>query len=263
MPKSKTSAFLFLLILAGPAVRAAETGLYDLLDPAHPTPFKDAVGSTTIRSASNDNQRYYLALHAATNFSLPCTQIGLIVGNKVIRFSGQGHGTGGYTSMETTVEDPEVIPEIAKCFHADIRNRHHPGHRMLVQFTPDKKQFSPGDPVTVTIRIQNVGDADFTFWNGGRTRMATRNNQFAFTAEVWGKVVADTGNPGHRGGMSVPVTLAPGKSFEIQSLDLTKWFQFDEKGWYNIRGSYYMRFGLPDENEWEDFACAEFKVIVE
>src|SRR5262249_6201559 len=108
MPKSKTLAFLFLLILAPPAGCAAETGLYDMSDPSHPTPFKDAIGSTTIRSVSNDNQRYYLALHAATNFSLPCTQIGLIVGNKVIRFDGQGHGTGGYTSMETTVEDPEV-----------------------------------------------------------------------------------------------------------------------------------------------------------
>jgi hypothetical protein len=148
-------------------------------------------------------------------------------------------------------------------FHADIKNRRHPGHRMLVQFIPDKGKFRPGHLITVTFRITNVGDSDFTFWNGGRTRMATRNNQFAFTAEVWSKVVPDTGNPEHMGGMMMPVTLAPGKSFEIKSVDLTKWFHFDEKGWYNVRGSYYMKFGMPDESEWEDFACAEFRVIVE
>src|SRR6266581_442793 len=255
MPKFKMPA-LPLLILWALSVRAADTGLYDLLDPAHPAPFRDAIGSTTIRSMSNDNQRYYLALRAATNFSLPCTQIGLIVGNRTIHFNSQGHGAGGYTSMETTVDDPDVIPEIGKCFHADIKNRHHPGHRMLVQFTPDKKQFSPGDPVTVTFRIQNVGDTDFTFWEGGRNRMATRNDQFAFTAEVRGKTVPDAGNPGHMGGIMVPITLAPGKSFEIRSVNLKKWFHFDETGWYNVRGSYYMSFRLPDENDWEDFACA-------
>ena len=70
----------------------------------------------------------------------------------------------------------------------------------------------------------------------------------------------------HMGGLSVPVTLAPGKSFEIPSVDLKKWFKFDETGYYKIRGSYYMRFGLPkkdDWHDWEDFACAEFTVIVE
>jgi hypothetical protein len=252
-----------LLILAGPAARAADTGLYDLLDPSHPRPFLDPVGKTSIGSKSNDNQRYYLALRAATNFSLPCSQIGLIVGNNTIRFNSQGNGPGGYTSMETTIDDPEVIPEIAKVFHADIKNRHHPGHRMLVQFVPDKKKFSPGQPVTVTFRITNIGNTDFTFWNGGRTRMATRNNQFAFTAELWSKVVPDTGNPEHMGGISAPVTLTSGKDFEIKSVDLTRWFHFDKEGWYKIRGSYYMSFGLPGENEWEDFACAEFTVIVE
>lgn len=263
MPKPKRTVILFLLTLVAPAAGAAETGLYDLLNDAHPIPFKDAVGGTTIRSTSNNNQRYYLALRATTNFSLPCTQIGLIIGSKTIRFNSQGVGAGGYTSMETIIEDPELIPEIAKYFHASVEKRHHPGHHMLVQFTPDKKRFSPGDPVTVTFRLQNAGDTDFTFWNGGRTRMATRNNQFSFTAEVWSKVVPDTGNPEHMGGLSVPVTLAPGETFEIKSVDLTKWFRFGEKGWYEIRGSYYMRFGLPDETGWEDFATAEFEVVVE
>jgi len=263
MPKSQTLSFLLFLFLAAPDARVADTGLYDLLDPAHPKPFRDPVGQTTIRSMSNDNQRYYLALRAATNFSLPCTQIGLIVGTNTIHFNSQGNGPGGYTSMGTTIDDPEVIPEIAKFFHADIKDRRHPGHRMLVQFIPDKKKFSLGQPVTVTFRITNVGETNFTFWNGGRTRRATRNNQFAFTAELWSKVVPDSGNPEHMGGLAVPVTLAPGKSFEIESVDMTKWFHFDTEGWYKILGSYYMSFRLPDENEWEDFACAEFTVIVE
>jgi hypothetical protein len=259
----KPLSWLFLLLLTTSAQSAAETGLYDLLDSDHPKPFLELVGQTRIESCSNDNQHYFLALRAATTFSLPCTQIGLIVGNKTIHFESQGHGPVGYTSMQTTIDDPEVIPEIAKFFRADVKNRRHPGHRMLGQFIPRNKRFGPGEPVTITFRITNVGDADFTFWNGGRTRLATRNNQFAFTAELWGKVVPDTGNPEHAGGLSEPVSLLPGKSFEIESVDLKRWFRFDEKGSYKIRGSYYLRIGLPNENQWEDFACAEFRVDIE
>jgi hypothetical protein len=40
-------------------------------------------------------------------------------------------------------------------------------------------------------------------------------------------------------------TAKAGKSFEIPSVDLKKWFKFDETGYYKVRGSYYMRFGLP------------------
>jgi hypothetical protein len=234
---------------------AVDAGLYDISDGSHPKLLQDQVEQVTISSQSNDNKRYYLALHASHSFSLPCNQIGLIVGNKTIRF----------TSMETTVDDPEVIPQIAQYFHAKVQKRRHPGHQMLVEFIPDKAEFSAGESVTVRLRITNIGDAEFAFIQGGRQR-GSRDNQFAFSAELVGnKMVPDTGDPRNFGGMGTPVTIKPGQSHEI-AVDLAKWFNFKEGGTYNLRGSYNLEFIDPHAQDlytiWEDYACGEFTVRI-
>jgi hypothetical protein len=135
---------------------------------------------------------------------------------------------------------------------------------MLVMFIPEKEEFALGEPVTAKLRITNVGDADFTFERGGRQRGA-RDNQFAFSAELAGKMLPDTGDPINYGGLGGSVTLRRGEKWEM-SVNLTKWFTFTEAGTYMVRGSYYMEF--PDLSSedlyviWDDFACAEFTIKI-
>src|SRR4051812_8588480 len=182
------------LVLLEVQAMAADAGLYDVSDVSHPQVLRDQLGKITISSQSNKNTRYYLAIHAAQFFSLPCGRIGLVVGNKTIRFDSQGEdGNGHFTSMETTIDDPEVIPQIAQYFHIEVRNRQHPGQQMLVEFVPAKKVFTLGEPATVYLHITNIGDRDFAFIQGGRQR-GSRDNQFAFSAELLGdKMIPDTG----------------------------------------------------------------------
>jgi hypothetical protein len=254
------------VVIAAPHVMAVGPGLYNLLDESDPKPFPDRVGRVTISSQSNDNTRYYLAIPAATSFSLPCTQIGLIIGGKTIRFNSQGLSkSGGYSSMETQIEGRELARRVAEFFHVDVIERKHPGHRMLVAFLCDKKEFPAGGPVTVKLHISNVGDTAFAFIQGGRQR-GPRDNQFAFSAElVGGKMVPDSGDPRNMGGIGIPVTLDPGQSHDVP-VDLTNWFHFQPGGMYNIRGSYHMDFVDPRAHDlrtiWEDYACAEFTVEV-
>src|SRR5690242_1292152 len=114
----KAIHLLLAMLVAVPQVMAMDSGLYDLLDESHPKPFLDAVGHVTVASQSNDNTRYYLALQAVSTFSLPCTQIGLIIGGTTIRFNSQGHNkAGGYSSIETQIEGRELAEQVAELFH--------------------------------------------------------------------------------------------------------------------------------------------------
>ena len=253
--------------IAAANLSAIEPGLYDLQDESHPRPFLDAVGRVTVISQSNDNTQYSLAVRAASSFSLPCTQIGLIIGKKTIRFNSQGHNkAGGYSSMETQIEGRDLAELVAGLFHVGVVDRRHPGHQLLVRFTPEKKEFRPGENVNVKFRLTNAGKSSFTFTEGGRQRRATRDNQFAFSAqESSGAPLPDTGDGHHNGGLGIGVTVQPGKAYEA-SVDLSRWFTFTRPGSYLIRGSYYMELVNPSPSEfnvlWEDFACAEFTVEI-
>src|SRR5207253_9309381 len=126
---------------------------YDYSDPKPPVPFSEPVGKATLRSMANDNSRYFLQLRAATNFTVHCRQIHLIVGETTILFNSQGEGPGGFTSMETTIDDAKLVPKLAEYFHTVPIDRHHPGYKILVAFTPQKKEFARDEPITVTLGI--------------------------------------------------------------------------------------------------------------
>jgi ATP-dependent DNA helicase RecG len=70
-----------------------------------------------------------------------------------------------------------------------------------------------GKPVTVTLRVRNVGKKAFSFDKGGRNR-AARDNQFRFTAEHDGKPVIDISSTNNHGGLSVAPIVKPGEVFE-------------------------------------------------
>jgi hypothetical protein len=267
----KNIYLLLALVVAAPQLMAANIGLYDISDSSHPKPLQDQVKRAVISSTSNDNKRYLLAVYPVHKFSLPCNQVGLIVGKTTIRFDTQGgKDYGGY--IGASVDDPKIIPQIAQYFRTKVQKRRHPGYLMLVEYIPDKEEFSAGEPVIVTLRITNVGHTEFAFMEGGFQR-GSRDNQFAFSAELVGgedvggkrvgKMVPDTGNPLNYGGFELPVRLQPGESHDVQ-VDLAGWFNFERDETYNLRGSYYMQLVDPNDTDldtiWEDYACAEFTV---
>ena len=247
-----------------PATLASDAGLYELSQDFRPIrPLDDKVDSAVLDSRSNDNQRYNLTLYRSKPFSLPSSKIGLVVSNKVIRFYSEGGTQESGYQIGAQIEGAGLASSIARIYNARVQDRHHPGHRMLATFVLDKEQYELGEPVKVKLRITNIGDADFTFVQGGRQRGA-RDNQFAFSAELLGgKMQPDTGDPRNFGGMGSFITLKPQQSREIP-VDLSKWFSFAEAGSYLVRGSYSMEFldrTLHDyKTIWVDFACDEFTI---
>ena len=255
----KAAPWILSLLVMVPTLRAADTGLYELSEDFRPKkPLQDRIERATLESRSNDNKSYYLRLYRSGSFSQKKDRIGLVVGDKVIRFFANSPGPGGDYCLSAIVDDADLIPQIVQHFKPKVQQRRHPGYRMLVTFTPDREPFALGEPVTAKLRITNVGDTNFTFNVGGRQRGA-RDNQFAFAAELaGGKMLPDIGDPKHFGGLGGSVTLKPGEGHEI-GVDLSKWFAFTQGGTYVVRGSYYMEFIDQDYRAiWEDFACAEF-----
>jgi len=177
--------YFLLAMLVACRLKAAGTGLYDISDPSNPKPLEDRIKDVTISSQSNDNKHYQLTFRPSQFFSLPCSQIGLIAGDKTFRCNSQGKdGNGRFASMGMSVDDPEVIPEIAQYFHTAVRKRQHPGHRMLVEFVPENSKFTVWESVVVRLRITNIGDTEFAFIQGGRQRAPRAVGRGNDTAQV-------------------------------------------------------------------------------
>jgi hypothetical protein len=170
--------------------------------------------------------------------------------------------------MKTFLSYPFVAMVILFCVDLAVEGaeleRRHPGHKMEIAFLPTKDAFAPDEPVKVDLRIKNVGDTEFMFMRGGRQRGA-RDNQFGFTAQAGDRMLPDIGSPIHFGGLGSYVRVKPKETIEIP-VDLKKWFAFSAEGFFELRGTYYMRFSVPDAEDhrpiWEDFACAEFSITI-
>lgn len=245
---------------------AADVGLYDISDSAHPKLLNIDIKEAWITSRSNDNTEYYLDLRTTNTLPVSTDKIVLMVGDKTIPFNSSGsEDYGRIHILGTTITNLSLISGIAQHFHATVVGHHHPGHQMLVQIIPDKDEFSKGEPVIVKLRITNIGTNTFAYMQGGSQR-GPRDNQFAFTAMGPDlKMLPDVGDPRNFGGLASTITLKPGQSHELP-VDLTKWFSFDKSGEYYLRGSYAMSFQDLDSpishDIWDDFACAAFRITV-
>ena len=136
---------------------------------------------------------------------------------------------------------------------------------MLVQYIPDKEEFSTKVPMMVKMRITNIGKTDFAYWQGS-SRSSERIGQFAFTEETSGdKVLQNVDAPMSLGDQPVFISLKPGESHEL-SVDLKNWFNFTAGGIYLIRGSYSMFVSNPPSKDnhagWSDYACATFEIRI-
>ncbi len=223
------------------------------------------IQKVTLTSHDNWNERFYLRIETPYDQSLDKRPWYLLVANsKTYRQIGASSSQKKISSLGFKIHGRDEARDIAQYFSIKPRYRKHPGHQFAVKFESRKNEFNPGEDVSATLTIQNVGTNVIAFRKGGRNR-ATRDNQYEFVARHKGKQVHDIGQAGHSGGLSFPKVLKPGDIFE-DSVNLSKWFDFKKPGTYEVLGTYVMEFRDPDDDSnfpiWEDRVCAEFTVRI-
>jgi hypothetical protein len=223
-----------------------------------------------MRSVANDNLRFVIHLFnvdKAVEKGEPATVV-LVVNDVALPFHSRVEHADGKLDLAFTIEGAGDVRKIADVLKVEPIPRKHPGHRVVLKLTPDKESYRPGEAVTLTVDICNVGDKAILFQMGGKQR-GTRNNQFRFLCYCGagsGKAVADTGNPWHHGGLCTMKPLAPGESVR-ETVALDKWFTFAEPDTYRVTGLYEMEMSeMPErflrKTIWDELAVGECMIKV-
>ncbi len=222
------------------------------------------IQKSELSSQDNANTRFYLSLTIPFDEELGTSSYVLVVDGTVYQQSGSGSSHKDTSSLSFYISGESSAKQVSKYLATPLIYRRHPSHNLLVSFSPTKQEFAIGEEVTATLRITNVGTQPICFMKGGRNR-AARDNQYVFAARQRGKQVHDIGTSYHFGGLATRQVLKGGDVFE-DTINLDKWFSFDEAGLYEILGSYYLNFVEPETNSWrsiwEDYVSAEFLVRI-
>ena len=220
----------------------------------------------SIVSAANDNSEFRLSLKTAAipDGLSPFAMILAVDGLYLPVCSHSGRDKDGLVAVDMQVAGLAAARKTAKALGVEPVVRTHPGHKLLVKVGPKQATWRPGEAVTLTMTIKNIGGTPVEFYDGGLQR-GPRNNQFSFTASNsrgFGPDLPDTGDSTCMGGLAQVVTLKPGETF-TKDVRLTDWFTFREPGTHWITAMY--EFGLLDSHGrtiWDDFAVARCTVHI-
>lgn len=230
----------------------------------------DYFGTATISSIANDNSRFTLRLKGAGPFpqpELPHPLALAIDGVYAVIGSNSDLDANARVDFTISINGKNNAEKVAKALKVKPILRQHPGHQLLTTFEPLKESYSVSEPVTLRMRIKNVGKVTVRFLDGGQQRGA-RNNQFGFIAfESYNKPYPDTGDPTNFGGKASYVTLKPGDEL-TKDVDITKWFDFKNPGTYSITGIFELELsGSFDRGSldvvWNDFAVGRCTMTIE
>lgn len=223
----------------------------------------------TVMSSGNENTRYNVAVHIPYDETITTSAYWLVVDGTAYRQEGGGSSGAGEdktSHLSFTLNGPEKAEKVAALLNTTCLHRRHPGHQLAAQFNPLKESYEPGEEVVVELRLKNLGADPVTFLKGGRNR-APRDNQYHFNAYRYTDTpeqVPDKGTPVHHGGLGHYVTIEPGETF-TDKVNLSKWFDFDTAGNYQVLGTYGMYLLSPEESFnilWEDYLTSEFSLRV-
>ena len=216
-------------------------------------------------SDDNANSRFQLHLTTAYDPTLGPDSYLLIVAGTVYRQGGSGASQHVNSSLTFQILEEDNAEQVARYFNIPIAYRRHPGHQLRVSFTPTKQSFASGAEVTAVLRITNIGTKRVAFMKGGRNR-APRDNQYIFSAHLYGQPVPEIGTSQHFGGRASRYVLEPAATFE-DTVSLSKWFEFATTGMYEIHGSYFLNFVEPAADSWRtiwtDYVAADFIVRID
>jgi hypothetical protein len=230
-------------------------------------------GTAALQSTANDNSRFVLQLKSAGPLgNIPAGgHLLVIVDGVILAAWGQSdRHPDGTLDLSCNVSGEEAARRVAERLKVKLNLRKDPGHRFEVRWTPDKKVFTIGEPVTLTMHLRNTGTMPFTFMAGGKQR-GPRDNQFRFLAHAsygGGKAVPDTGDPLNFGGIASYQTLKPGETF-TRSLAIDKWFHFTNPDFYRVTGIYELELyggsaetGFSTSPIWNDLAVGDCVIRV-
>ena len=214
-------------------------------------------------SFNNANTLFELNLTVPFDESIKADSFILLVAGTAFRQHILGTGKEKLR-LGFTITGGDEAKEISEFFKEPLPLRTHPGYKLLTTFTPTKLEFNLGEEVTAILRIRNVGTNTVAFLKGGR--MYGRDCQYEFSARYKTMPVKDIGGDnGIGGGGASKQMIKPGEEFK-DTISLGKWFAFDQPGWYEIHGSYYLRFldnnPLSWDLIWDDWVSADFSVTI-
>src|ERR1700722_14888178 len=132
-------------------------------------------GTAAIHSDTNDNSRFRIDLKGAGPFAPgePLASCALMIGGRCFMvYSHSDRERDGTYSLGAFIHGEEVARSVAKTLNTQPTFRTHPGHRLLVTWTPNKATCAIGEPIMLMLKIKNVGDQPIAFFNGGRQRGA-------------------------------------------------------------------------------------------
>ncbi len=232
-----------------------------------------AFGKAAMWSVANDNSRFQLSLKNVGPLKKEVeggAPLAVVVGGVCLPAYGQSDlHPDGTLDLSLTLQGEKAAEKVAARLKVTPELRKHPGHRLLVRWTPDKESYRVGEPVTLKLEIRNVGKVPITFRVGGQQR-GPRDNQFRFLAyrgSGFGRAMHDIGDPVNFGGISTNRTLKPGEAF-THSVGLEKWFTFLEPDVYRVTGLYQLELYAPNDQGsfgrviWSDFATGDCTVRV-
>ena len=143
-------------------------------------------------SQDNANTRFCLSVTVRYDKAIGPSTYVLLVRGTAYRQAGSGASGEETSSLSFYISGEDKAKEVSKYLTVPLRYRRHPRHTLLVSFTPTKQDFSPGEELTATLHIKNIGTNSVSFTKGGRNR-AARDNQYVFSARHQGKQVEDIG----------------------------------------------------------------------
>lgn len=228
-------------------------------------------GSATLKSLSNDNQKFGLTLKNAPSLwdgpePLPYV---LIIDNVGLRPSGYAiPNAEGNRDYYYRIEGAELAKRLAKKLNGEVIERKDPGHRLQLKWIPSQEQYKVGEEIVLTMELKNIGKESVSLRSGGSQRGA-RDNDFRFIAQGIGgegKGIPDTGDPNHHGGLSGVHEIKPGESMK-KTVILNRWFKLDQPDIYRITGVFPIHLVDPnqtgfDQGIWDDLICGECRIHV-
>ncbi|MDH5682692.1 MAG: hypothetical protein OEZ36_13965 [Spirochaetota bacterium] len=216
------------------------------------------IQSPHINSIDNVNSYYGLDFEISKKPEKDFKGLVIRLGDVYLKSIGYSVSGGMVDSVSFLVDSRDKAKRFARALGVRLQDRYHPGHQLLSRFIPDKKKGSS----RVTFEIKNVGNKAIRFLSGGMNR-GYRDNQFSFVGFRDSKSLVDRGSSIHFGGRGIYVTLKKNELFK-KEVDLTKWFDTKEKGYYEFIGSYYMQFYEPKKAKdrsriiWVDYVTSRF-----
>ena len=162
-------------------------------------------------------------------FKLPVGKLVSTPGNYRLQVSNGPHShTGRVFRVAASLETPDWIS---------------------LSYTPDKKVYSIGEPISVHFALKNNGTDEFHFQEGGDYRGATRHLRYLFTAESDQGVKATDPKPNQfcLGGLGrVNPHVGPGGVYAVD-IPLLAYLKFAGPGKYIVKCYQAMGFGAPAE----------------